>query len=154
VKARVTRTPPQVPPAEREEARCCVPKPMNKTTVQLAKELARELRKRQTPAEAVLWEQLRNRKFLGKKFLRQHPLFFEYNGNPSFFITDFYCHEYRLAIEIDGKSHDYQKDYDELRTHVINNTGISVVRFKNEEIGRNLVQVFGQLKEIMSERSL
>jgi very-short-patch-repair endonuclease len=127
---------------------------MNATTVQLAKELSRELRKRQTPAEAFLWEQVRNRRFLGKRFLRQHPLFFQYDDKPSFFILDLYCHEHKLAIEIDGKSHNYQKDSDDLRTHVINNLGISVVRFKNEEIERNVNEVLERLKEIMYRQSL
>jgi very-short-patch-repair endonuclease len=127
--------------------------PMNSTTVQLAKEIARELRQRQTPAETLLWEQVRNRRFLGKKFLRQHPLFFQHNDKPSFFILDFYCHEHNLAIEIDGKSHEYQKDYDRLRTHVINNLGVSVVRFKNEEIERSLNGVMERLKEIMCRQS-
>jgi very-short-patch-repair endonuclease len=122
---------------------------MKGATVLLAKRLARDLRKRPTPAESLLWEELRSRRFLGKKFLRQHPLFFEYNGKPSFFITDLYCHQHRLVLEIDGKSHDYQKEYDELRTHVINSLAISVVRFKNEEIVRNMKGALKQLKEIL-----
>jgi very-short-patch-repair endonuclease len=59
-----------------------------------------------------------------------------------------------VSIEIDGKSHEYQKDYDELRTHVINNLGVSVERFKNEEVERELNEVMERLKEIMCRRSL
>ncbi len=99
-----------------------------------AKQLTRDLRKRQTVAEQTLWRELRQRELLGKKFLRQHPIFFDYQGRDAFFIADFYCHEHRLVIEIDGKSHEYQKEYDEFRTHIINAKGIRVVRFKNEEI--------------------
>jgi very-short-patch-repair endonuclease len=124
-------------------------KTMTTTTAQIAKELARELRKRETPAEAILWEQLRNRKFLGKKFLRQHPLLFEYMGRRTFFIADFYCHERRLVIEVDGKNHDYQKDYDELRTQVIDSLGISVVRVRNEDIENNIDQVLKRMRGVV-----
>jgi very-short-patch-repair endonuclease len=122
---------------------------MSTTTTHTAKELARELRKRQTRAEAILWEQLRNREFLGKKFLRQHPLLFEYMGRRAFFIADFYCHERRLVIEVDGKKHDYQRDYDELRTQVIDSLGIAVVRVKNEDIESNIDKVLERIRGIV-----
>ena len=60
-------------------------------------ERAREFRKKQTTAEALLWELLRNRQFLGFKFRRQHQF-----GD---YIADFYCHEARLVIECDGEAH-------------------------------------------------
>ena len=41
-------------------------------------ELARELRKNQTPAEQIFWDRVSNRKFEGIKILRQHPIRFEY----------------------------------------------------------------------------
>jgi very-short-patch-repair endonuclease len=123
---------------------------MRKSTYEAAKELARELRKRQTPAEEILWKNLRNRQFLGNKFLRQHPIFFYYGHSEAFFIADFYCREYRLVIEIDGASHEYQKEYDKFRTHIINDLGVKVVRFKNDEIERDLHQVLERLKEAIS----
>ncbi len=126
---------------------------INKIIYQKATEMCRELRKRSTTSEEKLWTALRNRKFLGKKFLRQHPLFFEYINTPSFFITDFYCNEHKLAIEIDGKSHEYQKDYDELRTHIINTLGINVIRFKNGEIDNNLPDVLKRLEDILTQRT-
>ena len=57
-------------------------------------ERARALRREATDAERFLWSLLRNRQFLGLKFRRQHPL-----GG---YIVDFYCHEARLGIELDG----------------------------------------------------
>jgi very-short-patch-repair endonuclease len=126
---------------------------MNKIIYQKATEMCRELRKRSTSSEEKLWTALRNRKFHGKKFLRQHPLFFEYINTPSFFITDFYCREYKLVIEIDGKSHEYQKDYDELRTHIINALGIDVFRFKNDEIDNDLPDVLKRLEYILTQRT-
>ena len=60
-------------------------------------ELARELRKRQTSAETLLWQLLRDRRLLGFKFRRQHQF-----GN---YVTDFYCREAALVIECDGSAH-------------------------------------------------
>ncbi|MAB65823.1 MAG: hypothetical protein CL662_03200, partial [Bacteroidetes bacterium] len=51
-----------------------------------------------------------------------------------FYIADFYCAEHKLIVEIDGKVHDYQKDYDRQRTIVLENLGLKVIRFKNEEL--------------------
>ena len=60
-------------------------------------ELARELRKRQTSAETLLWQLLRDRRLLGFKFRRQHQF-----GD---YVADFYCHEAKLVIECDGRVH-------------------------------------------------
>jgi very-short-patch-repair endonuclease len=97
--------------------------------------LARELRKRQTPAEKILWHELRSRKLQGVKFFRQHSLIYEEDrGHLHFFIADFYSAEQKLVIELDGKIHDYQKHYDYERDLVISEMGLKVVRFKNEEV--------------------
>ncbi len=55
-------------------------------------------------------------------------------GKKCFFIGDFYCAEKKIIIEIDGKIHENQKDYDNLRDHLINAMGIRVVRIKNEDL--------------------
>jgi len=97
--------------------------------------LARELRKRQTPAEKILWHELRSRKLKGVKFYRQHPLIYEEDrGRLHFFIADFYSAEQKLVIELDGKIHDYQKHYDYERDLVISEMGLKVMRFRNDEI--------------------
>ncbi len=112
----------------------------------IIKKTARLLRKNQTKSEAIIWQTVRNRKLCGKKFLRQHPILFEMDGRKRFFVADFYCHEKRLVVEIDGKIHLRQKDYDELRTHIINSLGIRVVRFRNEEVEQNLQSVLGGIQ--------
>jgi very-short-patch-repair endonuclease len=122
---------------------------MSQSVVQKAKELCRELRKRSTRSELLFWQKVRNRKVLGKKFLRQYPIFFMYMDKKTFFIADFYCHENRLVVEIDGKNHDYQREYDELRTYIINNLDIEVVRFRNEEIERNISSVLERLRVVL-----
>ena len=124
---------------------------MNPTVPEIAKRLARDLRRRQTIAEGKLWTVLRNRQFLGKKFLRQHPIIFAYEARKRFFVADFFCHENKLVVEVDGKSHDYQKDYDELRTYIINGLGMRVVRFKNEDIENKMDQVLDELKGLLRD---
>jgi very-short-patch-repair endonuclease len=100
----------------------------------IIKQATRELRKKQTESEQVFWDIVRNRKFLGLKFLRQRPIIFECNNQKRFFIADFYCAEKRIILEIDGKIHADQKEYDELRTYIINILGKKVIRIKNEEL--------------------
>lgn len=97
-------------------------------------ERVRDLRKNQTPSENILWQVLRNRKLVGKKFVRQYPIKFKYQDKIRFFIADYYCHDARLVIELDGKIHEQQKEYDEYRTYIINQLGIQVLRIKNEEL--------------------
>jgi len=97
-------------------------------------ELARELRKNSTPAEKLLWKELRNRQLSNLKFYRQHPLIYEEDrGRLHFFIADFYCAEHKLVIELDGKIHEKQRNYDRERDLIIEKLGLSVVRFKNKE---------------------
>ncbi len=123
---------------------------MNQNTIQVAKKLCRGLRQSATQSEQLFWNEVRNKKILGVKFYRQHPLFFVRDGKSSFFIADFYSFKPKLVIEIDGINHDYQKDYDEMRTYMINTLGISVVRFKNSDIETDLQQVIKRLKEILN----
>ena len=123
---------------------------MSKEIIEAAKVLCQELRKNQTKSEMLLWDAVRNRQFHGIKFFRQHAIFVKYMNKESFYIADFYSRERHLVVEIDGKSHEYQKDYDELRTEIINSFGIKVVRFKNEEIERDLPKVLERLENIVN----
>ena len=104
-------------------------------------DLCRKLRKRQTKAEELLWNQLRKKRLNGLKFRRQHPL-----GR---YIADFYCSEERLVIELDGNGHNLenQKAYDEIRNEIIAVKKVRVLRIKNEEIKQNMRNV---LKSILS----
>ena len=88
----------------------------------------RELRQSSTKAEKILWEYLRNRKLDGLKFRRQHPL--------DKYIADFYCHEIKLVIEVDGSVHnnDDQIKIDEARSNWLNELGIDIMRFKNDDV--------------------
>jgi very-short-patch-repair endonuclease len=115
--------------------------------IQIAKQRCRELRKKQTAAEKIFWEAVRNHRFLGLKFYRQYPLFFDYTGKETFYIADFYCHEKRMVVELDGKIHDYQQQQDEHRTFIIEMLGIKVIRFRNEEIENDLDSVLSVLRK-------
>lgn len=89
---------------------------------------ARKLRQNQTDAEQLLWSLLRNRRFANKKFRRQHPI-----GR---YILDFYCHELKLAVELDGGQHNESlaKQYDENRAQYLEEQSIRVVRFWNHDV--------------------
>jgi very-short-patch-repair endonuclease len=93
---------------------------------------ARELRRKATDAEKYLWSLLRNRQLAGYKFRRQHPL-----GR---FVLDFYCHEAKLCVELDGGQHaePAQADYDRERTVWLNREGIRVIRFWNTDVLNNI----------------
>ena len=98
------------------------------------KEFARFQRKNLTPEETIMWNLLRNRKMMGYKFLRQHPIkVWETNGRYHFFYTDFYCSEKKLVLEIDGSIHSTQEDYDKSRDYIMLELKYEVLRITNEE---------------------
>ncbi len=119
----------------------------NPNLILTAKMLCRDLRKNSTKAEDILWQELRNRKLLNKKFYRQYPLYFDLLGKETFYIADLYCYENKLVIEIDGGYHVRRKEQDELRTGIINLLGIKVIRFKNEEVEKNFKKVLEEIKK-------
>lgn len=110
------------------------------------KETVRDLRRRQTRAEAVLWEAVRDRQLSGKKFLRQHPVIFELNGRERFLVPDFYCHEAGLVIELDGGVHQKRKERDAIREEALTDLGLRVLRFKNKTILNDLPAVLSKIK--------
>ncbi len=110
------------------------------------RELARKLRCKSTVAEQHLWFYLRKRQLCGARFNRQYPIIYDKDDSDlKFYIADFYCHEYRLCIELDGKIHDYTKERDCQRDTMINALGITVLRFKNEELEDidNVLRIIG-----------
>jgi len=111
-------------------------------------DLCRELRQRETPAERLLWQYLRNRKFYGRKFLRQHPICVENTfGRSLYYIPDFYCHEAKLVIEADGPIHLLKQDYDANRNLVLSSLGLTVIRFNNDEVLNDLQTVLNKIKD-------
>ena len=102
--------------------------------------LRKELRSHATPAEAVLWKMLKGRNADGMKFRRQQGI------GP--YVLDFYCPELRLCVELDGSSHDYKYEYDEQRTEFLQNQGIRVLRFSNEQVWQGLDFVVDEIVRV------
>jgi len=116
---------------------------------EVAKKLCRELRINQTPSEKLIWDRIRNRQLFGKKFLRQHPIFYDLNGKETFYISDFFCYELKLVIEVDGQIHKYKKRSDADRDRMMNYLGIIVFRITNEKVLNNLEDVLTSLINII-----
>ena len=117
---------------------------------EIAKIKCRELREDSTKAEDIIWDRVRNRKFMRKKFYRQYPIFFDSLGKENFYIADFYCHENKLVIELDGNFHKFQIKKDNLRTEIIEEKGIKVLRFMNDEIEKNMDKALCVLEKILT----
>lgn len=95
-----------------------------------------------TPAEKTVWELLKSNNLLGLRFKPQHPI--------NIFIADFYCHQLKLVIEIDGGIHKSvdQKEYDIGREAELDHWGIKVIRFTNEEVENNIIHVKNEILRI------
>ena len=106
------------------------------------REFARFLRNNSTLSEVLLWKQIKN-KSLGVEFKRQVPIL-EY-------IVDFYCQELRLAVEVDGNTHDFRYVEDETRQKEIEKWGVTFIRFSNEEIKTHMFSVILSLESKIEE---
>jgi len=100
---------------------------------------AKELRENLTKAENELWNKLRANQLLGLRFKSQHPI--------QNYIADFYCHKLKLVIEVDGGYHEPkdQGEYDLGRTYDLNDLGIQVIRFSNEEVLSSIENVIKKI---------
>ena len=116
---------------------------LHQGTKAATQEYAKELRNRTTEAEQKLWSLLRNRQLKGKKFRRQHAI--------ANYVADFYCNESKLVIELDGNFHTEAetKEYDKSRTNLLNELGITVLRFWNEEVIKDPEKVLVKISEYL-----
>ena len=111
------------------------------------KNFARSLRKNATKQENHLWYD----------FLREYPVPFHRQVMIDDFIADFYCHQARLVIELDGSQHetDMGMQKDEIRTEKLERYGVTVIRFPNRSIDRDFNRVCnyidGTVKELMGD---
>ena len=105
--------------------------PQIKLETVFIKKAAHRLRKTMTPAETKVWEILRGGRLMGLKFRRQHAL----HG----YVLDFYCHEKRLCIELDGAPHlePAQNAKDNLRDKTLRSKGYKVLRLMNDQVRYN-----------------
>jgi len=107
--------------------------------------LAKELRKNETEAEKILWTKLSKNQILGLQFRRQHPI--------NRFIADFYCAKIKLVIEVDGSIHQIPEfqEHDAERSELLNNFGITVIRFTNEQIIEEIDYTINQIQIIVKK---
>lgn len=105
------------------------------------KDTRQYLRTHSTSAEAELWKHIKNKQLAGRKFRRQHSI--------NNYIVDFYCSEEKLIIELDGDTHgDYiQIQRDEIRDHILEESGFKILRFENRFVFQDIEWV---KKEIIS----
>jgi very-short-patch-repair endonuclease len=103
---------------------------------------AREQRREPTQSEQRLWQHLR-RHGLGLPFRRQHPI-----GD---FVLDFYCAPARLAVEIDGPTHEQQREYDQWRDAELAERGIRMLRISDDEVRSDISGVLERIRAELEE---
>jgi very-short-patch-repair endonuclease len=106
------------------------------------KQFARDLRNNSTLSEILLWRQIKGQA-LKYEFHRQVPI--------DEFIVDFYCHELKLAIEIDGDSHNDKYNYDMNRQTKLQDLGVKFIRFSDVDVKKNMNGVLSALKNEIDE---
>ena len=113
---------------------------------QKLKHNAQVLRKNMTKEEAKLWYQFLCR--IKNRFRRQYVI--------GHYIVDFYCHEARLVVELDGSQHytPEEMEYDRKRTAYLEQQGLKVIRFSNLDVMRRFRDVCGMIHEIVEERTI
>ena len=107
---------------------------------------AKQLRKRSTDAENLLWRHLQRKQIEGFKFRRQQPI-----GN---YIVDFVCLTKKIVIEIDGGQHAVYKENDRIRDAWLRTNGFSFLRFWNTELFENLEGVLETIRNELLTPSL
>ena len=102
---------------------------------------AENLRNNPTEAEKLLWKKLNCDPFKQYHFRRQHPI--------HHFIADFYSHQLKLVIEVDGEYHESseQKIKDQTRTELIQFQDLNVIRFTNQQVIQNMEKVLKIISE-------
>ena len=105
------------------------------------KQRRKNLRNKPTRVEAFLLGYLKGSKFEGRKFRRQTSI--------KSFIVDFYCPEENLVIELYGEPH-FEEDkmkYDKERTKKLEELGLNVIRFENQDVLYSLDYIFEEIKK-------
>ncbi|OGY50816.1 MAG: hypothetical protein A3J65_02555 [Candidatus Buchananbacteria bacterium RIFCSPHIGHO2_02_FULL_45_11b] len=110
-------------------------------------DIRRKLRLNSTKSEIILWQQLRNKRFLNLKFKRQYGI--------DNYIVDFYCPKFKLAIEIDGGYHleKETKEYDQARQEYLEDISIVFLRFTNKQIINELKIVLKTIAGYITDKT-
>ena len=109
------------------------------------KDRARNLRNISTKSEIRLWQYLKNKQMLGYDFHRQKPI--------DNFIADFFCSKLKLAIELDGYTHNFKEvvDKDKLKDEKLRELGITVMRFRDEDVMKNIDGVLRAIRGFIED---
>lgn len=104
-----------------------------------SKETRKELRNNLTKGEVILWLYLKGKQLGGFKFRRQHGI----HG----YVVDFYCPEIKLAVEVDGVTHNFEEVFekDQRRQAVIEKEGVVFKRYQSDAIFNRLDQTLDDL---------
>lgn len=109
-----------------------------------AKGASKSLRQQMTPPERALWVAIRGKKIDGMRFRRQAPM-----GR---YVADFYCHEARLVVEVDGRMHAGNRlEQDQERDAWMRSRGVRVLRVQARDVMRNLEGVIVMIRRIAGE---
>lgn len=107
---------------------------------------ARELRKNSTLSEVLLWQEIKDKKLVGYQFHRQVPMLD--------YIVDFYCHELKLAIEVDGDSHEYKVSYDIMRQKKLEAYDVHFLRFDDMDVKKKIMYVLSEITLYIQDSNL
>ena len=107
------------------------------------KALSRELRKKGTLSEVLLWNALKGKQIKGYQFMRQKPI--------DEYIVDFFCSKLKLIIEIDGISHNEKSEKDQVRQRKLESIGLSIIRFYEWDIRKDIRAVVQGIENWMEE---
>ena len=107
-------------------------------------QIAKILRRNMTKQEKRLWYD----------FLQHYPVKIYKQRIIDNFIADFYCHQAKLIIEIDGAQHytPEGRSYDEARTEILERYGLSVIRFSNSDIDNKFEGVCYTIEQAIKAR--
>ena len=108
------------------------------------KGFSQKLRKEMTKEESLLWY----------RFLRKYPVRFRRQYIIGNYIVDFFCHQAKLVIELDGSQHCEEEalQYDQNRTQYLESLGLKVLRFSNLDILRQFSAVCEYIDETVKSR--
>ena len=109
--------------------------------------LAKKLRKNMTLSEVLLWQELKGKQMLGYDFDRQKPI--------DNYIVDFYCRTLKLAIEIDGQSHEHEEVAinDKKRQKRLEDLGVRFLRFDDLQIKKEMKYVLNSIYDWIKENT-
>lgn len=105
------------------------------------REFAKFLRKNTTPQEKIMWALLKEKQMYNLRFRRQSPI------GP--YIVDFVCLQRKIIIEIDGRYHEYKKEYDHSRDTFLQSIGYTVIRCSNFEVETDVQSVLQKIGRII-----